>query len=411
MALSQWTAAADTMGLDAQTRTILSQPKNELMIHFPVRMDDGEYSLFKGYRVQHNNVLGPYKGGMRYHPNVHIDEVKALATWMTFKCALVDIPFGGAKGGVQFDPKQHSSEELMRITRRFTHALGSNIGPEYDIPAPDVGTDAQTMVWMMDTYLNSTSSSDRHSVKHVVTGKTLTCGGSHGRSKATGQGVVHCIVQWAEARRVDLSKTTFAVQGFGNVGANAAVLLGATGACCVSVADHTGAVHNGSGLALSDLLDYSRKNGGVKGFPGAGSLTTQEFWQLDVDILIPAALENQITAANAPHMRVKLIAEGANGPTTPEADVILADKGVDVIPDILCNSGGVVVSYFEWVQNKKSERWDLSEVDRKLKNIMYRSYAQVQDMAETQGLGGRRAAYSVALARLQSAYRERGIFP
>ena len=411
VAVNQWQRAAKAMKLDSDVYAILSQPKNELMINFPVRMDNGEYRVFKGYRVQHNNILGPYKGGVRYHPDVHIDEVKALATWMTFKCALVDLPFGGAKGGIQFDPKQQSNDELMRITRRFTHALGGNIGPEYDIPAPDVGTNAQTMVWMMDTYLNATAAHDRFAVRHVVTGKTITCGGSLGRDKATGQGVTYCVEEWARAKKVDLKKATMIVQGYGNVGSHAAQLLAAKGVLLLAVADHTGAIWSKNGIDTVALKRHCDEKGGVAGFANAEKIPISQFWTVKADVCIPAALENQVTEENAGGMQVKLLAEGANGPTTPGAEEMLMEKGVDIIPDILCNSGGVTVSYFEWVQNKKSEKWELEEVDRKLESIIKRAYRQTADASVERKIDYRTAAYVVALQRIQRAYRERGIFP
>ncbi len=411
VAVMQWQRAAEAVRLDSEVFTILSQPKNELMINFPVRMDNGDYRLFKGYRVQHNNILGPYKGGMRYHPDVHIDEVKALATWMTFKCALADVPFGGAKGGIQFSPRGHSEGELMRITRRFTHALGGNIGPEYDIPAPDVGTNAQTMVWMMDTYLNAAPAHDRFAVKHVVTGKTLTCGGSLGREKATGQGVAFCVDEWARGKKFDLSKATMIVQGYGNVGSNAAVLLGAKGVKLVAVADHTGSIANPGGIDTVALKKYVEEKGGIAGFPAAERIGPREFWSTRADIAIPAALENQVTEETAPLLTVRLLAEGANGPTTPGAEEILRAKGTDILPDILCNSGGVIVSYFEWVQNKKSERWELEEVDHKLETYIRRSYRMSHELGSQLKVDSRTAAYAAALQRIQRAYRERGIFP
>jgi glutamate dehydrogenase (NAD(P)+) len=410
-AVMQWQKAAKAVSLDSEVHTILSQPKNELMINFPVRMDNGEYRLFKGYRVQHNNILGPYKGGMRYHQDVHIDEVKALATWMTFKCALADVPFGGAKGGIQFDPSKQSNDELMRITRRFTHALGGNIGPEYDIPAPDVGTNAQTMVWMMDTYLNAAPAHDRYAVRHVVTGKSLTCGGSLGREKATGQGLTYTVEEWAKSRKLDLAKCTMIVQGYGNVGSNSAVLLGAKGVKLLAASDHTGSIYNAGGIDTVQLKKYVDEKRGVAGFPGASKIDSATFWSTKTDILIPAALENQITEDNADSIQCKVVAEGANGPTTPGAEAMLIEKGTEFIPDILCNSGGVTVSYFEWVQNKKSERWELEEVDRKLEGYIRRAYRTTEELQKTLKTDMRTAAYAVALQRMQRAYRERGIFP
>lgn len=411
MAVSQWQKAVESMELEEEIVTILSQPKNELMINFPVRMDNGKYQLFKGYRVQHNNILGPYKGGLRFSPMVHIDEVKALAAWMTFKCALAGVPFGGAKGGVQFDPRQHTVDELMRITRRFTHALGNNIGPEYDIPAPDVGTTPQVMVWIMDTYLNATGALERNAMRGCVTGKTLTCGGSQGRDKATGQGTVYCIEEWAKAHNVDLSKATFVSQGFGNAGFHASVLLVAMGAKLVGASTSRGAVTNPKGIDPVALNHFYQENRTVAGFPEAETIDVDDIIGIECDILIPAAIENQIRADNADKVKARVVAEAANGPTTPEADAILSEKGTAVIPDILCNSGGVIVSYFEWVQNKKSEDWDLEEVDRKLSTRIRAAYHRVNDKMKESGQNSRTAAYMVALNRLQRAYRERGIFP
>lgn len=411
MAVNQWRGAAQLLDLEQWIVTILSQPKNELRINFPVQLDNGTYQLFKGYRVQHNNILGPYKGGMRFHPEVNIDEVKALAAWMTFKCALVDVPFGGAKGGVQIDPRSFSSTELTRITRRFTHALGNNIGPDYDIPAPDVGTNAQTMVWMMDTYLNTMGSHDRFAFRGIVTGKTLTCGGSHGRDKATGQGVVFNIEAWAERNKLDLSKATFVVQGFGNAGSHAAQLLCAKGAKMLAASNSKGAVHSDHGIDPKALREWLQTKRLPKGAPGTESIPAGDLWKVKADILIPAALESQITKHTVDGIDVRLIAEAANGPTTPEADAVLASKGIDVLPDILANAGGVIVSYYEWVQNKKSERWDAEEVDNKLRVAIGKAYSATVDAAAELKTSMRTAAYAVALRRIQLAYRERGIFP
>lgn len=411
MACSQWERAAELIGLEPWIRTILSQPKNELMIHFPVLMDDGECRLFKGYRVQHNNALGPYKGGMRYHPDVHIDEVKALATWMTFKCALVDLPFGGGKGGVQFDPKSLSEGELMRVTRRFIHALGDNIAPNYDIPAPDVGTNAQTMVWMMDTYLETRGPTNRHGVRNVVTGKTIECGGSEGRDKATAQGVVFTIEEWAKEREFDLSKGTVVVQGFGNAGSHSAILLGSHGAKLIAACNSRAAIHNDRGIDPIALQQWLADKKDLAEFPDAEPIPLDQILSVETDILIPAALENQIRGDNAAQIQAKVIAEAANGPTTPEADDILTSRGIDVIPDILCNAGGVVVSYFEWVQNKRSEHWELEEVDGRLSDIMRRAYHKVRDFAREHDCSNRTAAFAVALKRIQSVFKQRQIFP
>lgn len=411
VAMGQFEKAAVLMKLNPVVHTILSQPKNEIIVNFPVKMDDGSYRLFKGYRIQHNNALGPYKGGIRFHPEVALDEVKALAAWMTWKCALVNIPFGGAKGGIKFKPWEYSQDEMMRITRRFTFSLGNNIGPEFDIPAPDVGTNEQIMVWMMDTYISLRNASEAHASKHIVTGKSLSSGGSLGRKKATGQGVYYVIEQWAKDNKLDLSKTIFSVQGYGNVGSNAAMILSKTGAKLVAVEDHKGCICNKDGINAVKLAEYVKNNGSVDGFSGAKKFGKLDFWKTKVDILIPAALENQITAENANLIDAKLVVEGANGPTSKEGEEILLKKGIPVLPDILANSGGVIVSYFEWVQNKKSEHWDLEEVDFKLKKLILRAYEKARDTAKEYKTDWRTAAYIVALKRLEKVYLERGIFP
>jgi glutamate dehydrogenase (NAD(P)+) len=411
VALEQLDRGAKVAGITPAVREILSQPKNELIINFPVRMDSGEYKMFKGYRVQHSNILGPYKGGIRYHEQVSLDEVKALASWMTYKCALHDIPFGGGKGGIKFTPRDHSPAELERITRRFTHALGSNIGPEYDIPAPDVGTNGQIMVWMMDTYMNVVGFTDKNANRRVVTGKTVSAGGSLGRESATGQGIVHCIVEWARDRRIDLNGSTFTVQGFGNVGSNAAKILARTGASLVAVGDWKGYIANADGINPYRLAEHVAHTGSVAGYPGARETTRAEFFAAPADIFIPAALELEIGVPEAKALAVRLIVEGANGPTETAAEPILKDKGIDLVPDILANSGGVVVSYYEWLQNKRSERWDLEEVEDRLAKRMKRTYLQVSEYAAARKCDWRTAAMGIALERIGKAYSERGIFP
>ena len=408
---TQFDKAADLMRLDPSIRKILATTTNEIVVHFPVKMDDGRIEMFTGYRVQHNNVLGPFKGGLRYHPAVDIDEVRALATWMTWKSAIADIPFGGAKGGIQCDPSKYSRSELERMTRRFAFALGSNIGPEYDIPAPDVNTNAQTMAWILDTYLSMMAPEERNRCVHVVTGKPIEAGGSLGRDKATGQGVTYCIEQWAKDHRFDLSKATYFVQGFGNVGSWTARLLKPLGATLLAAEDHTGAVANPSGIDPDALSAHVASRGGVAGFPGAKPIDHKTFLATKADIFVPAALENQITKDTAPLLNVRLVAEGANGPTDPDGDRILREKKVDLIPDVLCNSGGVVVSYFEWLQNKRSESWDLEEVDAKLERRILGGYGRVKAAAAEFDTDWRTAAYIVALRRLHTVYTRRGIFP
>jgi len=407
----QFKKAADLMGLDPDIRRILGATQNEVIVHFPAVMDDGRIEVFTGYRVQHNNTLGPYKGGLRYHPDVNIDEVRALASWMTWKSAIAYIPFGGGKGGIQIDPGKYSTGELERITRRFTYALGSTIGPEFDIPAPDVNTNSQIMAWILDTYLSTVPPQDRGRNIHVVTGKPILSGGSVGRDKATGQGVVFTIQEWAKDHDFKLDGSTHAVQGFGNVGSWASRLLEPMGSRLVAVEDVTGAIAKAGGIDAGKLADYVRDKGGVDGFPDADPIDHETFMRTDADIFIPAALENQITAETAKTLRCRVIAEGANGPTTPEGDAVLEERKIDVIPDILCNSGGVIVSYFEWLQNKRSEFWELEEVDSKLYRKITKAYAKVREAASLYQTDWRTAAYIVALAHLEKVYKERGIYP
>jgi glutamate dehydrogenase (NAD(P)+) len=403
--------AARAINLDPATRTILSQPKNELIINFPVRLDNGDFVMFKGYRVQHNNILGPFKGGIRYHEEANLDEMKALAAWMTYKCALHDIPFGGSKGGIKFNPRACSKAELERITRRFTHSLGSNIGPEWDIPAPDVGTNAQTMVWMMDTYMNVVGMSEKNSVRRIVTGKTLASGGSHGREQATGRGIVHCIVEWARERRFSLDGCTFTVQGFGNVGSHTARILQKMGATLVATGDFKGYIANPEGLNPHKLAEHVAATGSVVDYKGGKPISREEFFAHECDIFVPAALELEIGAAEAKALRCKLVVEGANGPTYPDAEDILLKRGVQLLPDIFANSGGVIVSYYEWLQNKRSERWDLEEVEARLERRMKRTYGLLRDFTNERGVDWRTAAYAIGLERIQKSYQERGIFP
>lgn len=409
----QFDRAAERMKLDPSIRKILAVPMNEVVTNFPVKMDDGRIEMFAGYRVQHNNILGPFKGGLRFHPSVDINEVRALATWMTWKTAIVDIPFGGAKGGIQCDPGLYSESEIERITRRFTFALGNNIGPEYDIPASDVNTNEQTMAWILDTYLSTLPPQERHRSVHIVTGKPVEAGGSVGRNKATGQGVVYCIERWAQDRSFDLSTSTYFVQGFGKVGSWAARLMKPFGSTLVSVEDHTGAIANIKGIDPDALAAYVAEHGGVAGFPAAEAIDHQAFLRTQADIFIPAALENQLTAETTPWLDacVKVVAEGANGPTDLDGDRIISEKGIDLLPDILCNAGGVVVSYFEWLQNKRAEFWDLDEVDGKLRKKIMAGYDRVHDAAAEYEIDWRTAAYIVALKRLARIYKRRGIFP
>jgi glutamate dehydrogenase/leucine dehydrogenase len=411
MHLAQVAEAMKVANIAPHVYLILSQPKNELIINFPVRMDDGTFHLFKGYRIQHNNIMGPYKGGIRYNENVTLDEVKSLAALMTWKSALLEVPFGGAKGGIRMDPRQYSRSELERITRRFTHDLGTNIGPDYDIPAPDMGTNGQIMVWMMDTYLNTMGSANKQAARSIVTGKPVEVSGSEGREKATGQGVVFCIEEWAKETGFDLTGSTFCVQGFGNVGSHTALLLSKHGASMLAVQDHTGAIHNSEGINPHKLADYVREHGGVAGYPGGEPITRAEFFGTACDIFIPAALEMQIGAEEAGAMSCKLVAEGANGPTTAEGDAVMKSKGIEVLPDILCNAGGVIVSYFEWAQNKRSERWPVEEIERRLREQMVRAYRNLRDAARRFETSNRIAGLALAAQRIEKVYLARGIFP
>lgn len=401
---------ASFIKLDPKVHAIMSQPKAEIMIHFPVKMDNGRYELFKGYRIQHNNLLGPYKGGMRFAPEVSLDEVKGLAMLMTLKCSLAKLPLGGAKGGIKYNPNDYSRSENQRITRRFTIALGTNIGPSYDIPAPDMGTNAQYMDWMMDTYHNLYG---RHiEDKAVVTGKSVSCGGSVGRASATGYGAVYCLQEWAKGQGVALKGTTFAIQGFGNVGSHAALKLEALGARLVAVNDHTATLVNPSGISASDLALYVSEHRGIKGFQSDHEVDDANvFWSHETDFMVLAAMENTVTEANAGLIRTKLIVEGANGPITPEADAVLMERGQHIIPDVLANMGGVIVSYFEWVQNRNSEYWDAETVDDKLRTKIIAAYHQVESIAKEQSVSMRKAAYIEALKHLEEVYMKRGVWP
>lgn len=408
---SQVLGAAELLELPNFLQLILAQPKNELMVHFPVRMDDGSYKLYKGYRVQHNNLLGPYKGGMRFHPSVSLDDVKSLALLMTMKCALVRLPLGGGKGGVQVDARQLSHGELMRLTRRFTSALGDNIGPDYDIPAPDVGTNAEIMGWMADTYMNITGRAQRSYGNAVVTGKPLAFGGSEGREKATGQGLVFVLEVLLPELNIDPAKMTYSIIGYGNVGSWTARLLKERGSTLTAILDHTGAILNHDGIDAERLADYVKQNGGVKGFPNADAVDQDTFYKHEVDVMIPAALEQMIDESRGDQINCKVLAEGANAPCTPQADRILEKRGVQVLPAILCNAGGVTVSYFEWKQNRQAERWSAQHVDDELRRLMHAAADRVTDMAKRKKCDMRTAAYCSSLEYLDEVYEIRGVFP
>ncbi len=407
VAQSQFDHAADKLDLDDGMRRVLRVPQRELTVNFPVTMDDGSVRVFTGHRVQHNVSRGPGKGGIRYHQDVSLDEVRALSMWMTWKCACVNIPYGGAKGGVVVDPKKLSIREVEGLTRRFTTEISPLIGPERDIPAPDVNTNAQTMAWIMDTY----SMHHGFTIPGVVTGKPIAIGGSLGRNEATARGAVFTLQQWAAAKNQPLQGARVAIQGYGNAGSIAATLLREQGATIVAVSDSSGGIHNPNGLEPSKVGTWKQEHGTVVGFPGADEVSNQELLEVDCDILVPAALEGQITRHNAPRIKAKVVAEAANGPTTPEADAILHDRGVFLIPDILCNAGGVTVSYFEWVQDMQSFFWTEERINESLKEIMDRAFQAVYAMSDRHEVDMRTAAYMVAVARVAEATMLRGLYP
>jgi glutamate dehydrogenase (NAD(P)+) len=407
VAQRQFDIAADRLKLDPALRAVLREAERELIVSVPVRMDDGSVQVFTGYRVQHNLGRGPSKGGLRYHQDVTLNEVRALAMWMTWKCAVVGIPYGGGKGGVTVDPKQLSMRELEGLTRRFTANISVIIGPQSDIPAPDVGTNAQVMAWIMDTY----SMHVGYTVPGVVTGKPISLGGSEGRAEATGRG---CVVTISEAARhigLDIIGATIAIQGFGNAGSVAATLLDSMGASVVAVSDTQGGIYRAEGLDIKAVKAWKAEHSTVVGFPGAEFVSNADLLELDVDVLVPAALENQITAANAEAIKARIVAEAANGPTTPDADQVLWRKGVFMIPDILCNAGGVTVSYFEWVQDLNRDQWSEEVVNSKLSAIMVRSFSEVVAMAEHEKVDMRTGAYLVAVDRVAQATALRGLYP
>jgi glutamate dehydrogenase (NAD(P)+) len=407
VAQRQFDLAAERLDLDPGLRRVLREPRRALTVTFPVHMDDGTVQVFTGYRVQHNLGRGPAKGGIRYHQDVTIDEVKALAMWMTWKCAVVGIPYGGGKGGVIVDPKKLSMKELEALSRRYFTEISVLVGPERDIPAPDVNTTPQIMAWFMDTY----SMHAGYTVPGVVTGKPISLGGSEGRNEATARGCVFTIVDAAAHLGMDLTKSTTVVQGFGNAGSIAALLMADEGSTIIGVSDTGGAIYRQEGLEVPKVLAWKKEHGTVVGFPGSKTITNAELLELECDVLIPAAYENQITAANASRIKTKIVAEAANGPTTPEADLILAEKGVFMIPDILANAGGVTVSYFEWVQDLNRDHWSEAVVNAKLKEIMDRSFGEVLAMAKLEECDMRTAAYLVAVKRVADTTTLRGLYP
>jgi glutamate dehydrogenase (NAD(P)+) len=407
VAQRQFDLAADRLGLDPGMRLVLREPRREFTCHFPVHMDDGSVQVFTGYRVQHNLGRGPAKGGIRYHQDVSLDEVKALAMWMTWKCAVVGIPYGGGKGGVIVDPKKLSMRELEGLTRRFFTEIEVLVGPEKDIPAPDVNTNAQIMAWMMDTY----SMHAGYTVPGVVTGKPISLGGSEGRNEATARGTVFCIIEAVRHLGMVLNESRVAVQGFGNAGSIAARLICDEGATVVAVSDSTGGIHNPAGLEINKVVAWKQEHGTVQGFPGATDISNAQVLEVDCDILIPAALENQITSQNAGNIKARLIAEAANGPTTPDADAILFKNSKFMIPDILCNAGGVTVSYFEWVQDLNRDHWSETVVNAKLKEIMVKAFQETLAIARREQCNMRTAAYLLAVSRVADAMSMRGLYP
>jgi len=407
IALTQLDIAARKLDLDPGLHEILRHPKRELTVHFPVRMDDGSLKVYTGYRVQHNLSRGPAKGGIRYHPDVTLDEVKAMAMWMTWKCAVVNIPYGGAKGGVVCNPRQMSPGEVERLTRRYTTEISLLLGPERDIPAPDVNTNPQIMAWMMDTY----SMHKGYTIPAVVTGKPLDCGGSEGRVEATGRGCAIAARQAAKVLGRSLEGMRVAIQGFGNVGSCAAKILEEMGARIIAISDSRGGIVNLKGLDVRKVMEHRERTRTVTGFPDTEPISNTELLEMDCDLLVPSALENQITGVNAHRIAARIIIEGANGPTTPEADEILARRGIFLVPDILANSGGVTVSYFEWVQDLQAFFWTEAEVNQKLEQIMAHSFNNVLQMSRRHEVDMRTAAYMLAVDRVARATQIRGIYP
>ena len=407
IAMRQFDTAAEKCGIEPDLREVLRRPRRALSLSLPVKMDDGTIRVFDGYRVQHSSARGPCKGGIRYHPEVTFDEVKALASWMTWKCAIVNIPFGGAKGGIVCDPRRLTKGELERLTRRYAYEISPIIGPDKDIPAPDVYTDAQTMAWIMDTY----SMTHGSSAPGVVTGKPTFLGGSFGRNEATARGCLFVIRSACEVMGIKLNKATVAIQGFGNAGSIAAELLAQNGATIIAVSDSRGGILNRAGLNVPELLQHKAKTGSVIGFPHSDPISSEDVLELQCDILIPAAMENQITLQNVDSIKARIVAEAANGPTTPDADIALHQRGVMVIPDILANAGGVTVSYFEWVPDLQELFWDEDDVNRRLERVMVKAFTDVHATAKKYNVDMRTGAYIVGIERVATAMRTRGIWP
>jgi glutamate dehydrogenase (NAD(P)+) len=404
--LQEFDGAARLLGLDPGIWKILTHPKRQIIVSCPIQMDNGEIEVFTGYRVQYNITLGPAKGGIRYHPEVTLDEVTALAAWMTWKCAVAHVPFGGGKGGVVCDPTRMSRRELEALTRRYVAEIIDAIGPEKDVPAPDVNTNDQVMAWVMDTY----SMHVGHTSTAVVTGKPIEMGGSLGRREATGRGVMIVTREAAKHLGLNIQGATVGVQGFGNVGSVSADLLSKLGARIVAVTDWKGGVHNPAGLDITQMIEYAKQHKTIEGFPGGDPIENDQLFSLDVDVLVPAALENQITAENASTIKAKIVAEGANGPTTPEAHRQLHERGVFVIPDILANAGGVTTSYFEWVQDRHGYFWEEHEVNQRLETKMMEAFHDVLQTSIKYKTDLRTAAYIVAISRVATVTRMRGMY-
>ena len=405
--LQQIDRIAPYMGSLSPWIETLKRPKTIMVVDVPIELDDGTLAHFEGYRVQHNTIRGPGKGGVRFHQDVNLSEVMALAGWMSIKCAADNLPFGGAKGGIRIDPRNYSQKELERVTRRYTSEIGGIIGPLKDIPAPDVNTGPQVMAWMMDTY----SMNQGHTTTGVVTGKPIALGGSLGRVEATGRGVFVASCEAAKDLGLELKGARVAIQGFGNVGGTAARLFFESGSKIVALQDHTATVSNEDGIDIFKLLEHVEHNGGIKGFEGAIEITGDEFWSIETDFLIPAALENVITEKNAPLIKTKILVEGANGPTTPAADDILVDKGVFIVPDVLANAGGVTVSYFEWVQDFSSFFWTVDEINHRLDRMMREAYRGIRETAKHHNITMRTAAFVIACTRILEQRKVRGLYP
>jgi glutamate dehydrogenase (NAD(P)+) len=407
IAKQQLRSVADVFGLDDDIVNVLSECKKAISVAIPTRMDDGSVRVFQGHRVTHNIARGPSKGGIRYHPDVTLDEVKALSMWMTWKCALMGIPFGGAKGGVVCDPKAMSKDELERMTRRYTSEIINEIGPERDIPAPDVGTDGQVMAWIFDTY----SMNKGHSVLGVVTGKPIQIGGSLGRLEATARGALYCVREALRKQSRPIEETTVAIQGFGNVGSYLARFLAEDGAKVIAISDSSGGLHNPNGIDVAAAFAHKAETGSLAGLRGAEAISNEELLLLDCDVLAPCALEQVIREDNASRVKAKIVVEGANGPTTPGADAILEDMGVLVLPDVLANAGGVVVSYFEWVQGLQEYFWKEAEVNAKLNDITTRAFHETWNTYQERGTTMRLASYGLAVMRVSEATNTRGLYP